>query len=1082
MKAAVEPKSPRLAATKSPSAITSHHHRHNNKINESKLHDQRNINNDKPTIPEFRSQTPTTTTTINKTTSDNNNPIEHSFLTTTPLSMQIIVNNTTYDGILDTGSNLSLMSTRLLQGMDVGELAKTHIDLDGIGASKTEGSCIYHFFIETKENDLLQAKAEFHHLPSLKPMFILGTDFINSHEVTIHSATNNACINGHNFKIRSKKQPTATYVVASTKITIPAKTSLWIPIAKPKARGTSMMEAMLIAHGPSGQAGQATNSRIHDRTKHILFSNWSKRKIKIRKGQQLGKIDNNANVGTLAECNLAWTSTSEDATTGKTFAATTSGSTDIGDKSTSDKEPTSDGEAFLPFLAPSAFETPDRLALDETVEIDNIHYGKRHNLEDPPKELIEILTKHREAFTFDGKPGQIKDKVFELNTEDAKIGSQPLRPLGPGKREEEKAQLKQLLEWGIVEPSNSRASFPIVMVNQNGKTRYCVDYRQLNEVTVADTYPMQRTDAIFQSLGGGNMRFSGLDAARGYHQFKVKKEDRWKTAFITHQGLFQYKRLPFGLKNAPAFFQRFMDELLGSMRWSNALVYINDVIIYTKTLSEHVLALDQLLTTAIKCGLKFSAPKSFFGCRTLKLLGRLISPDGFAVIEEKARGITRMADPKTLGELQTMLGLFGYYRNFIPNYAQITSCLTKANQGYKWKNGSLINVDSGKKIGEASKVKLNLDNDQLKALEELRLRLSTAPVLAYPDYTRPFILYTDASHKGMGFVLSQKKDIPPTNSTGNGSTNLAEGNTFHERMEQEQRNDKLLRSETGTTPTETIGMLWKENEDGSRRIFLPEASIQDALNDMHDAVGHLGISRTLKNLSDIFYRPHLNEIVEDYVDKCNTCQTSKKTAGSFKKFVPSTAARYDPSAFGAISLDPMLGLPKSGTQAYDCILVVTCLFTRAVILIATHAKGLTAAKTARLFHDHVCRRGFYPRIMISDSGQPWISAFWRNLNSILGTKLIYSPPHHQQANPVERYIQTIQSSLRAYTSKEPKSWVKYLTSVEIGINSTVNTVTGYRPFDLLYVRHASYQRALLDTERSREFGAEEAEKLVQQML
>ncbi|CAD6936041.1 unnamed protein product, partial [Tilletia controversa] len=168
----------------------------------------------------------------------------------------------------------------------------------------------------------------------------------------------------------------------------------------------------------------------------------------------------------------------------------------------------------------------------------------------------------------------------------------------PEKRTAMDSAIEQLLDWEVIEPSQSPVSFPVVMVKQNGKWRFCVDYRQLNSKTVPDRYPLPTIDAIFQTLTGKKW-FSSLDAIRGYHQLGVAAEDRWKTAFVCHRGLYQYKRVPFGLRNAPAIFQRLMDQVLGSLRWQQAVVYIDDAVIATDTLEEHNSALVTLLENAM---------------------------------------------------------------------------------------------------------------------------------------------------------------------------------------------------------------------------------------------------------------------------------------------------------------------------------------------------------------------------------------------------------------------------------------------------------------------------------------------------
>lgn len=306
-----------------------------------------------------------------------------------------------------------------------------------------------------------------------------------------------------------------------------------------------------------------------------------------------------------------------------------------------------------------------------------------------PVALTSAIDDFPEAFSLDGSPGRVKmAKPVTIPLKDgasASLKPEPLRPLGKHKRTIEGEELKRLIEWDAIEPSSSTLSFPIVIVRQGDKWRYCIDYRQLNRHTISDAYPMQRSDTIFASLGGMQW-FSSLDAARGYHQLPLAEEDRWKTAFGTHHGFFQYKTMPFGLKNAPAIFQRFMEtQILANLRWKSALVYIDDVIVFTKTLEEHSVALREILTAAKKVGLKFSAKKCFLGYPSLKLLGRMISREGLTVVEEKTKAIQELPTPRSLKELYLALGLFGYYRAFIIDFAGKAKPLTELTKGIRYR-------------------------------------------------------------------------------------------------------------------------------------------------------------------------------------------------------------------------------------------------------------------------------------------------------------------------------------------------------------------------------------------------------------
>jgi hypothetical protein len=300
----------------------------------------------------------------------------------------------------------------------------------------------------------------------------------------------------------------------------------------------------------------------------------------------------------------------------------------------------------------------------------------------PPSVILEVLTRNREAFTFDGKPGLVSGVKITLDTEDDKLLPERLRQMSPAKKAITDDTMNQLLDWDVIEESDSRLSFPVVIVKQNGKYRFCVDYRNLNRFTKHTIYPMQRSDEMFDALAGKSV-FSNLDAARGYHQIEVDEKDRWKTAFLTHRGLYHYKRMPFGLKTAPAVFQKFMDNMLGRLRWTCALCYIDDVIIFSNSIEEHAQHVDAVLTAARATGLKFSPSKCHFAYSSLTLLGRKISPEGLEILEDKAAAVIELATPTNIRELWHVLGLFGYYRAFIHRYSIIAAPLTDITKGIR---------------------------------------------------------------------------------------------------------------------------------------------------------------------------------------------------------------------------------------------------------------------------------------------------------------------------------------------------------------------------------------------------------------
>ena len=203
-----------------------------------------------------------------------------------------------------------------------------------------------------------------------------------------------------------------------------------------------------------------------------------------------------------------------------------------------------------------------------------------------------------------------------------------------------------------------------MLIRQGDKWRFCVDFRKTNNLTIPDKYPLQRMDSVFDSLAGMQF-FTLIDALKGYHQMSVRRSDRWKTVFACADGLFQYRRVPFGVRNTPAMFQRMMNEMLGSLRWVCALVYIDNVIVYSKNLEDHCQHVKQVLQAAIRIGLKFSPAKCHFAYQKLNLLGRIVSRRGLEINAHRAQPIQVLGPPKTFEDLYHVLGLFGSYRSFI---------------------------------------------------------------------------------------------------------------------------------------------------------------------------------------------------------------------------------------------------------------------------------------------------------------------------------------------------------------------------------------------------------------------------------
>ncbi|KAE8181236.1 hypothetical protein CF328_g8902, partial [Tilletia controversa] len=594
-------------------------------------------------------------------------------------------------------------------------------------------------------------------------------------------------------------------------------------------------------------------------------------------------------------------------------------------------------DAFEPDDGPS----PDSRHDSATVLIDDhFRVGVDAKGQSPP-EIVALLRRHEQAFALDGRPGLVRGTEMAIDLKEGTI----LRPeaprrVSPEKREAIDTAIDQLLAWDVVEPSSSPASFPVLMVRQYGKMRFCVDYRQLNASTIPDRYPLPTVDSVFQTLCGKRI-FSSLDAIRGYHQLPVRPSDRWKTAFTCHRGLFQYKTVPFGLRNAPAGFQRLMDRLLGALRWQDAVVYIDDIVVATTTMDEHVRALDSILSSAEREGLRFSPGKCTFAVGSLVLLGRKVSGAGVAIWHDRAVAVRDLARPSTLKELYHALGLFGYYRMFVRSFAQIAEPLSRLTKGWRYEQADgryrLVNVE-GKAVS-AERCVLDWGEDQQTSFDRLKAAIASPPTLAHPDPSRPYLLYIDASKDGFGAILHQsfETEAPPLQSAESAQLLALDlvrlpSPIARERWTSWLRADRhfapiLRAAERAVDPAEDGGE-WLLNDgvlvrrsDG--RIALPEGAVPELLRSVHDNNGHFGFYKTYLAVARSFWRPEFSVAVRSWVKYCHSCQKTKVG----RKTGVLDIAKDPQLPFEMISLDLVYGFPSS-RSGNNAALVILDVFSR----------------------------------------------------------------------------------------------------------------------------------------------------------
>lgn len=330
---------------------------------------------------------------------------------------------------------------------------------------------------------------------------------------------------------------------------------------------------------------------------------------------------------------------------------------------------------------------------------------------------------------------------------------QRYRRIHPSEYEVAKAHINQLLESHIIRESSSPYASPIVLVKKkDGSLRMCVDYRRLNAKTRKDAFPLPRIEESLDSLAGARW-FSAMDLASGYNQVPVAEKDRAKTAFCTPFGLFEWNRMPFGLCNAPGTFQRLMQRLFGDQQCQTLLLYLDDIVIFSSTVAQHLERMDVVLGRLQREGLKAKLSKCAFFQREVHYLGHVISSKGVSTDPSKIEAVADWRQPATVSDLRSFLGFASYYRRFVEGFAKMAAplhALVAELAGTKAKRASL-------RIVERQFPSLWSEQCQL-SFEALKRKLTAAPVLAYADFSLPFILEVDASHSGLGAVLSQEQE------------------------------------------------------------------------------------------------------------------------------------------------------------------------------------------------------------------------------------------------------------------------------------------------------------------------------------
>ena len=576
------------------------------------------------------------------------------------------------------------------------------------------------------------------------------TQTLTSHEEVVPPTLDDGATLVNEGKTAGKKEQVevkkeVSYVKLVRAVRLPAKFSAVVPVKVDKTEGTVMVRPLNDLYG-SPQVEDALIQVNEDCSSAVVIVNTNDTTCELKSGTLVGETIEAEVVSTSEEEHLF--ENEEDVEKGnllKLFSVSSDGSQ----------------------------ESVERVKWRQTQLESLLELSKLSEEEYLP--LKSLLADFHGIFSLEeGERGETDLVEFEINTGEGIPKRQPVRRMPFAARKEISEQLEKMQKLGVIQTSKSPWSSPVVLVRKrDGTLRFCVDYRALNSVTKPDLFPLPRIDDLLDQLGRSRY-FTTLDLAAGYWQIKVHSDSQEKTAFITHQGLYEFRVMPFGVMNAPAVFQRLMQRVLAGLKTERdkefVSVYLDDVIIFSESLNDHVEHLRMVFSRLREASLKLNPKKCKFVCTEVDYLGHLVTPAGLKPNNRNLEAVQRFPVPTSLRQLRQFLGLTSHYRRFIMNYAKLAYplyALTRKGARFNWTADCEV------------------------AFETLKSKLITAPVMAYPDFERSFTLETDASKQGLGAILSQ----------------VQTGNRLHP-VAYASRSISAAEANYAVTDLETLAVVW----------------------------------------------------------------------------------------------------------------------------------------------------------------------------------------------------------------------------------------------------------------------------------